>query len=78
MICSISKFTSSAQAFEKVLFNVDQLYMDLCLVTSLCFTSQGGIYVFLMFDYYMGSRVLLAVCFTELVLVAYVYGTSSL
>ena len=47
-------------------------------MTSLCFTSQGGIYVFLMFDYYMGSRVLLAVCFTELVLVAYVYGTSSL
>ena len=27
-----------------------------------------------MFDYYLGSRVLLAVCFSELVLVAYVYG----
>ena len=37
---------------------------------------QGGIYVFLMFDYYMGSRVLLAVVLAELALVVYVYGTN--
>ena len=31
-------------------------------------------YVFQMFDYYLGSRVLLGVCLAELIMMSYIYG----
>ncbi|XP_059151400.1 sodium- and chloride-dependent GABA transporter 2-like [Physella acuta] len=39
---------------------------------SMCF--QGGMYVFQLFDFYAASRIVVVVCLTELIAVAYVYG----
>ncbi|ELT92206.1 hypothetical protein CAPTEDRAFT_221230 [Capitella teleta] len=38
--------------------------------------TEGGIYVFLLFDYYAGSRIILLVAFFECFAVAYIYGAT--
>ncbi len=37
-------------------------------------TLQGGMYVFQLFDYYSGSRIILLVAFFETIVIAYIYG----
>ncbi|XP_059150816.1 sodium- and chloride-dependent taurine transporter-like isoform X2 [Physella acuta] len=40
----------------------------------LSMVSEGGMYVFQVFDYYTGSRIIMLVAFFELVAISYVYG----
>ncbi|ELU12608.1 hypothetical protein CAPTEDRAFT_185554 [Capitella teleta] len=50
-----------------------------CLVSffiGLSMVTEGGMYVFLLFDYYAGSRVILLVAFFECLAVAYIYGAT--
>ncbi|XP_055959006.1 sodium- and chloride-dependent taurine transporter isoform X1 [Patella vulgata] len=44
----------------------------------LSMVTNGGMYVFQLFDYYSGSRIILLVAFFELIAVAYCYGVNRL
>ena len=40
-------------------------------------TTQGGMYIFQLFDYYSGSRIILVVAFFECLVVGWIYGRLS-
>jgi len=46
----------------------------LCYLMGLCMVTQGGMYVFQIFDFYSGSRIILLVAFFECIAVGWVYG----
>ncbi|XP_067945396.1 sodium- and chloride-dependent taurine transporter-like [Watersipora subatra] len=47
-----------------------------CYLMGLCMVTEGGMYVFQIFDFYSGSRILLLVALFECIAVAHVYGMS--
>eukprot|EP00105_Crassostrea_gigas_P008444 XP_011423014.1 PREDICTED: sodium- and chloride-dependent taurine transporter-like isoform X2 [Crassostrea gigas] len=46
----------------------------LCFLIGLSMVTEGGMYVFQLFDYYSASRIVLVVAFFECIVVAYIYG----
>ncbi|XP_067944675.1 sodium- and chloride-dependent taurine transporter-like [Watersipora subatra] len=47
-----------------------------CYLVGLCMVTEGGMYVFQIFDFYSGSRIILLVALLECIAVAHVYGMS--
>ncbi|WAQ99679.1 SC6A6-like protein [Mya arenaria] len=47
-----------------------------CFLVGLSMVTEGGMYVFQLFDYYSASRIVLVVAFFECVVVSYIYGTN--
>nr|QKX08456.1 beta-alanine transporter-1 [Mytilus coruscus] len=45
-----------------------------CFTIGLSMVTEGGMYVFQLFDYYAASRIVLVMTFFECVVVAYIYG----
>ncbi|XP_021348252.1 sodium- and chloride-dependent taurine transporter-like isoform X2 [Mizuhopecten yessoensis] len=46
----------------------------ICFFIGLSMVTEGGMYVFQLFDYYSASRIVLVVAFFECIVVAYIYG----
>ncbi|XP_033742250.1 sodium- and chloride-dependent taurine transporter-like [Pecten maximus] len=46
----------------------------ICFLIGLSMVTEGGMYVFQLFDYYSASRIVLVVAFFECIVVAYIYG----
>ena len=42
--------------------------------SNVCIHFQGGMYVFLLFDYYGQARILIILAFFEIIAIAWVYG----
>ncbi|KAK3787764.1 hypothetical protein RRG08_049710 [Elysia crispata] len=55
-----------------------EIFIAVCccamFLVGLSMVTNGGMYVFQIFDYYSGSRIILLVAFFELVAISYVYG----
>ncbi|CAC5382395.1 SLC6A6 [Mytilus coruscus] len=47
-----------------------------CFTIGLSMVTEGGMYVFQLFDYYAASRIVLVMTFFECVVVAYIYGVN--
>nr|BAF95543.1 taurine transporter [Bathymodiolus septemdierum] len=47
-----------------------------CFLIGLSMVTEGGMYVFQLFDYYAASRIVLVMTFFECVVVAYIYGVN--
>jgi solute carrier family 6 GABA transporter-like protein 6/8/11/12/13 len=67
VVCVASFFVGLSMVTEVSACQPNQWTSNECLL-------QGGIYVFLLFDYYSGSRIILLVAFFECIAVAYIYG----
>lgn len=48
----------------------------ICFLVGLSMVTEGGMYVFQLFDYYSASRIVLVVAFFECMVVSYVYGAN--
>ncbi|XP_056010496.1 sodium- and chloride-dependent taurine transporter-like isoform X1 [Ostrea edulis] len=48
----------------------------ICFFIGLSMVTEGGMYVFQLFDYYSASRIVLVVAFFECIVVAYIYGVN--
>lgn len=55
------------------------LVCGVCLLSFFCglsMVTNGGMYVFQLFDYYSGSRIILLVAFFEIITISYIYGVN--
>ncbi|XP_067944082.1 sodium- and chloride-dependent taurine transporter-like [Watersipora subatra] len=60
------------KGYRRVLFT--GLMCVICFFIGLSMVTQGGMYVFQIFDFYSGSRIILLVALFECIAVAYVFG----